>query len=121
MVLGICAFGLWGFYALFFKQLAHIHPLEIVAHRAFWSVPVAGVILFATGRTRDISRSFANPRLLLMLCISTLLVSISWGFFVWAVAVERTLEASLGYYINPLLNVLVGFVLLSERFPKYSW
>lgn len=118
VVLGICAFGLWGFYALFFKQLAHIHPLEVVAHRAFWAVPVAGAILFATGRTRDISRSFANPRLFMMLCVSTLLVSISWGFFVWAVAVERTLEASLGYYINPLLNVFIGFLLLGERFSK---
>lgn len=116
VALGICAFSLWGFYGLFFKQLAHISAMEIVAHRGFWSIPVAGIILFAMGRTGDIARSFRNPHILKMLCISTMMVAISWGFFVWAVAQGRTLEASLGYYINPLLNVLVGFVLLGERF-----
>jgi chloramphenicol-sensitive protein RarD len=116
VLLGLCAFSLWGFYALYFKQLAHINPAEVVAHRAFWSVPFAGIILFAMGRTGDIARAFRSPRILGLLCITTLLVTINWGFFVWAVAVDRTLEASLGYYINPLLNVLIGFALLGERF-----
>ena len=115
-MLGIVAFSMWGFYALFFKQLAHIDPLEIVAHRAFWSISVAGAILLYMGRTADIKRALASSKIMRILFVTALLVTINWGFFVWAVAVGRTLEASLGYYINPLLNVLVGYALLGERF-----
>ncbi len=116
VLLGLAAFSLWGFYALFFKMLAHISPLEIVAHRAFWAVPFSGAILFAMGRTSDIGRAFRSPQVLMTLCLTTLLVAVNWGFFVWAVGVGRTLEASLGYYINPLLNVVIGYALLGERF-----
>ena len=116
VLLGLTAFSLWGFYALFFKMLAHISPMEIVAHRAFWAVPFSGAILFAMGRTSDIGRAFRSPQVLKLLCLTTLLVAVNWGFFVWAIAVDRTLEASLGYYINPLLNVVIGFALLGERF-----
>jgi chloramphenicol-sensitive protein RarD len=115
VMLAVLAYGLWAFYGLFFKQLSAIDPLEVVAQRGFWSVPVAGVILFAMGRTRDIVRAFQTPRLMVMLFISSLMVAISWGFFVWAIGVGRTLETSLGYYINPLLSVLIGAVLLGER------
>jgi chloramphenicol-sensitive protein RarD len=114
----LIAFITWGFYALFFKLLAHVDPLEIVAHRAFWAVPIAGIILFAMGRTNDIVKAFTTPRLLGMLCITTVLVAIAWGFMVWAVAVDRTLETSLGFYINPLLNVLLGYFFLGERFSR---
>ncbi len=115
VLLAIVAYGLWAFYGLFFKQLADIDPLEVVAQRGFWSIPVAGLILFAMGRTRDIFRAFTTPRLMGMLFLSTLMVATSWGFFVWAVGAGRTLETSLGYYINPLLSVLLGYVLLGER------
>ena len=115
VVLAVMAYGLWAFYGLFFKQLAHIDPLEVVAQRGFWAVPVAGAILFAMGRTRDIARAFQTPRLMGMLFLSSLMVAISWGFFVWAVGAGRTLETSLGYYINPLLSILIGYVLLGER------
>ncbi len=114
----LIAFVTWGFYALFFKLLAHVDPLEIVAHRAFWAVPIAGIILFAMGRTGDIVRSFTTPRLFGMLCITTTLVAIAWGFMVWAVAVDRTIETSLGFYINPLLNVMLGYIFLGERFTR---
>jgi len=115
VMLAVAAYGVWAFYGLFFKQLADIDPLEVVAQRGFWSVPVAGVILFAMGRTRDIYRAFRTPRLMGMLFLSTLSVATSWGFFVWAVGAGHTLETSLGYYINPLLSVLIGYVLLGER------
>jgi chloramphenicol-sensitive protein RarD len=115
VMLAIAAYGLWAFYGLFFKQFSAIDPLEVVAQRGFWSVPVAGVILFAMGRTGDIVRAFTTPRLMAMLFLSSLMVAISWGFFVWAIGVGRTLETSLGYFINPLLSVLIGAVLLGER------
>lgn len=115
ILLAVMAYGLWGFYALFFKQLADVSPIEVTAHRALWAVPIAGVVLLILGRTRDIPRVLRTPRLLGLLVLTTCLVTINWGFFVWAVSVHRTVEASLGYYINPLLNVLVGFVVLKER------
>jgi chloramphenicol-sensitive protein RarD len=112
----VAAYGLWGFYGLFFKLMAHIDPLEVVAHRAFWSIPIAGGLLVAMGSTGDVGKAMASPPVLGKLVISSFLVAVSWGFFVWAIAVGRTLEASLGYYINPLLNVIIGFALLGERF-----
>lgn len=114
----LAAYLLWGSYGLFFKLLAHVDALEVVAHRAFWSIPVAALVLAAMHRLGDIARVLADPRLMGRLAISATLVAISWGFFVWGVAVGRTLETSLGYYINPLLNVLIGYALLGERFGR---
>lgn len=114
----LAAFGLWILGPLFFKLIGHISPLEIVAHRALWSVPVGAAIVLYAGRTADIVRALKTPRLLALLFVSTVLISFNWTVFVWAVANDRTLDASLGYFINPLLNVLIGYVFLSERLTR---
>ena len=114
----LLAYGLWGTYALYFGALAHFDALEVVAHRAFWSLPVAGAVLIALGRMADLWDIFADWRLMAKMLLTSFLVGVSWGFFVWAVAVDRTLETSLGYYINPLLNVLIGFAVLGERLSR---
>ena len=116
VLLALGAFGLWSFYALFFKLLGHINPVEVTVHRGFWSLPVAGLVLVALGRTSDIGRALTNPKIMALLVVTAGLLTINWGFFVWAISQERTIEASLGYFINPLLNVLIGYVLLGERF-----
>ncbi|MFW6077924.1 MAG: EamA family transporter RarD, partial [Hyphomicrobiales bacterium] len=115
VVYALLAFGLWGFYGLFFAAVAHIDVLEIVAHRAFWSVPFALGVLWALGKLSDVSLVLADRRLMVRLLFTSFFVAVNWSVMVWAVSVDRTLEASLGYYINPLLNVVIGFVLLSER------
>ncbi len=112
----VLAYALWGCSALFFKLLGHISALEIVAHRAFWSVPLAIVALLVMRRLAEVGGIFRNPSLLLRLALSAALVGSNWGVFVWAVAADRTLETSLGYYINPLLNVVVGYLAFGERF-----
>ena len=117
----ISAYTLWGLYAVFFSWLAHVNALEVIAHRAFWSIPVAGAIMLALGRTADIMRVVRSPKLLAIMCLSTLMVTLSWGFFVWGVAQGRALEVALGYYINPLLNVLVGYVVLRESMSKLQF
>ena len=97
------------------KAVAHIGSLEVLAHRTIWSIPVALLVLLITRRTSDIARVFKNPRNLAMIAISALLIGVNWGLYVWAIAVERTVEAALGYYINPLLSVALGMALLGEK------
>ncbi|HHI82045.1 MAG TPA: EamA family transporter RarD [Rhizobiales bacterium] len=118
VIYALSAFGLWALNPLFFKLLAHVNPFEVIVHRAFWSVPVGLAITFYLGRTGDIKRVFQTPGLLARMSVSALLISGNWVLFVWAVAAGLTLQASLGYFINPLLNVLIGFLLLGERLTR---
>lgn len=109
------AYVLWGFLPFYMKALDHVSPVEIVAHRAIWSVPVAGILLLVMRRTADIRAALRSPGTLAMAALTAGLISVNWGLYVWAIAVERALETALGYYINPLVNVLLGALLLGER------
>lgn len=117
----LSAYSLWGFLPLYMKALAHISPVEVIAHRVLWSVPVAGAILIATGRTRDLARALVTPRMLVMAALTATLVSINWGIYVWAIGSGRALDAALGYYINPLFSILLGSLLLRERLAPAQW
>lgn len=112
------AFFLWGMFPIYLKAVGHIPAIEVVAHRVLWSIPVAGAIILWLGRTDDLKIAFKSPRVLLMAAITAGLISINWGIYVWAIAAERAVEGALGYYINPLVNVVLGVVLLGERFTK---
>ncbi len=112
------AFLLWGFLPFYMKAVGHIPAWEVVAHRVVWSVPVAGAILWWLGRTHDLKAALKNPRTLAGAALTAGLISINWGVYVWAISAERTVEAALGYYINPLVNVLLGAVFLRERFDR---
>lgn len=112
------AFGLWGFMPLYVKALEHVPAAELVAHRVVWSVPVAGAVLLALGRTGDIALALRSPRTLGMAALTALVISINWGVYVWAIMAERALEAALGYYINPLVSVMLGAVLLGEKLSR---
>ena len=109
------AYLLWGFLPLYMKAVDHIPPLEILVHRIIWSVPVAGVVLLALGRTADIKTAFRSPRTLLMAAVTAAIITVNWGVYVWAISVDRTVETALGYYINPLVTVALGALLLGER------
>ena len=115
------AYLLWGFLPLYMKWLAHVPAVEIVAHRILWSVPVAGLVLFLLGRTGDIKRVLQDPKSLAMGCVTAALISVNWGVYVWSISVDRTLDAALGYYINPLFSVFLGSVLLGERLMRLQW
>ncbi|TKT81327.1 EamA family transporter RarD [Aquamicrobium sp. LC103] len=114
------AYGLWGFLPLYMKAVAHIPAAEVVAHRVVWSVPVAGAILLALGRTADIAAALRSPRTLLMAALTAAIITINWGVYVWAIAVDRTVETALGYYINPLVTIVLGAVFLGERLNRYQ-
>jgi len=111
----LSAFIIWGFLALFWKATSHISPIEVTAHRALWSLPTAGLILWVMGRTGDILPTLKSPKRILTLLVCTVLISVNWGVFIWAISVDRTIETALAYYINPLLTVALGAAFLSER------
>ena len=111
----LAAYLFWGFLPLFMKLVAHISPAEVVAHRILWSVPIAGTVLVLIGRTADLRRALASPKMVMQAALTAALVSVNWGIYVWAIFAERALDAALGYYINPLFSVFLGAVLLGEK------
>jgi chloramphenicol-sensitive protein RarD len=115
------AYLIWGFLPLYMKALAHVPAPEVIAHRILWSVPIAGLILIALGRTRDLASALKTPRMVGMAAVTATLISINWGVYVWAIANDRTLDAALGYYMNPLFSVALGAVLLGERLAPAQW
>lgn len=112
------AYILWGFLPLYMKMISHIPAAEVVAHRVIWSVPIAGALLIYLGRTKDVRAAFLNPKTLAMGCLTAALITINWGIYVWAISVDRTLDAALGYYINPLFSVALGAIFLRERLTR---
>lgn len=111
----LAAYLLWGFLPLYMKALAHIPPVEVIAHRVLWSVPVALLVLWWLGRTGDLRAALRNPRMLGMGAVTAALISVNWGIYVWAIGSGHALDAALGYYINPLFSIFLGAVLLRER------
>ncbi|MEO5614769.1 MAG: EamA family transporter RarD, partial [Cypionkella sp.] len=114
----LTAYLLWGFLPIFMKAVGHISPAEVIAHRVIWSIPIAGAVLWATGRTADLWVALRTPRMLLMAMATAALISVNWGIYVWSIGAGHALDAALGYYINPLFSVFLGAVLLGERLSR---
>lgn len=119
LALAIGAYGLWGVLPLYFHILARVPALQILAHRVVWSVLFLGVLVLALGRAGDIWRA-ARGRTLLLLCASAALIAINWFIYIWSVETGHVLEASLGYFINPLVNVALGMLVLGERLRRWQ-
>ncbi|MEO0865082.1 MAG: EamA family transporter RarD [Pseudomonadota bacterium] len=117
----IGAYTLWGFLPLYMKALDHVGPVEVVAHRIIWSVPVAALLLILLRRTSDLWAALGNPRMLAMGCVTAALISVNWAIYVWAIADGRALDAALGYYANPLFSVALGAIFLGERPNGMQW
>ena len=111
----IGAYTIWGFMPLFFKQLQGISPVEIVAHRVVWSVLLITAILWASRRLGEFTSALADPRIRRYMIASTSLIAANWLIYIWAITNEHILAGSLGYYINPLINVALGVVFFRER------
>lgn len=109
------AYLFWGILPLYMKALAHIPAFEVIAHRIVWSVPVAGIVLLALGRLGDVKAAFRNPRTIAMASLTAALVTINWGTYVWAIGAGHSLDAAMGYFINPLFSIFLGAVLLKEK------
>lgn len=114
----LAAYLMWGALPIYLKAVGHIPSIEVVAHRIIWSVPIAGLLLILLRRTRDLRAALASPRTMAMGCVTAALISVNWGIYVWSIAVGKTVDAALGYYINPLFSVFLGAVLLGERMSR---
>ncbi len=112
----IIAHLFWGVMAYYFSWIIHIPPYEIAVHRGLWSLPIAAVVIWWFGQWGDVWRVLKRPRHILILAFTGSIILFNWGFYVWSIEAGRALEASLGYFINPLLNVVAGYFLLGERF-----
>ncbi|MCA0014280.1 EamA family transporter RarD [Mesorhizobium sp. B292B1B] len=117
-LLALGAYFLWGLLPFYMKAVAHLPLAEVIAHRIVWSVPIAAAVLVWAGRTADFKAAIRSPRTIAMAALTAALISVNWGVYVWAIAVDRTVETALGYYINPLVSVVVGALLLGERLDR---
>ncbi|WP_431321897.1 EamA family transporter RarD [Rhizobium sp. YTU87027] len=111
----LTAYLLWGFLPIYMKAVAHISPAEVIAHRIVWSLPLAGLVLIVLGRTHDIRTALRSPRMMAMAALTASLITVNWGTYVWAIGSGHSLDAALGYFINPLFSIFLGAVVLRER------
>jgi chloramphenicol-sensitive protein RarD len=109
------AFFIWGFAPLYWRLLVDIHALELLAHRIVWALPLLVLWMTLYKRWRGLGATLNNLKVITALLSSTVLIAVNWGMFIWAVNNNRVLDASLGYFINPLVSVLLGLVFLHER------
>jgi len=121
VIFGLAAYLWWGVVPVYFKAVAAVPALEVLAHRVIWSVVLLGFLMRVFRRWPGALASLRDRMTLLTLVGSTTLIALNWLTFIWAVASGKLLQASLGYYINPLVNVLLGFVFLSERLRAWQW
>jgi chloramphenicol-sensitive protein RarD len=115
LLLGLGAYLLWGVLPLYFKAIANVLPSEIVAHRILWSLLFLAVLVAMWKRWPALRAAVATPKVAMTLAVTAMLIAINWLVYIWAVLNGHVLEGSLGYYLNPLVNVLLGVVLLKER------
>ena len=118
---GVGAYGVWGILPIYFKALADVGAADIVAHRVVWSVPFLALLLFALRGWSEIRRVIGNPKLVGFLSVTAVLIATNWLLYVYAVTSGHILAGSLGYYLNPLVNVLLGRALLKERLVWLQW
>lgn len=111
----IAAYSIWGFMPVFFKLFEGVGELEVVSHRVIWCVPLLLGILFLRKQMDDLARTLRNPKAIRLLLFSALLIAANWLIYIYAVTNDHVIAASLGYFLNPLLNVLLGYLFLSER------
>ena len=115
VLFAIAAYTIWGLAPIYFKSVAHVPAFEVLAHRIIWAFILVLVLIVATGRMQRVVAAFKAPALLAKLAIAACLIGFNWFLFIWSVANDFILEASLGYYINPLFNVVIGMVFFAER------
>lgn len=113
--MGLGAYTLWGVLPLYFKAMADVRATEIVAHRILWSLVFLGALASLSGRWSGIRAALANRRVFLTLMVTSVLIGVNWLTYIYAVMSGHVLEGSLGYYLNPLVNVLLGVFLLKEK------
>jgi len=121
LLYGLAAYGLWGVMPIYFKWLQAVPSVDIVAHRIVWSLAVLLILATVGGAWAQINAALGNVRLLAMLFLTALLIGTNWLLYVYAINSGHILAGSLGYYLNPLANILLGRFILKERLSRLQW
>lgn len=121
LLAAIFAFSVWGVFPLYWHLLKAVPAMQIIAHRVIWcGVFVVGYLLLTEGRDW-LRQALSTPKVGRLLLLSSVLISSNWGIYIWAIVQDRVVDASLGYFINPLVNVLLGVLVLHERLNRTQW
>ncbi|WP_229054781.1 EamA family transporter RarD [Aeromicrobium sp. Leaf350] len=118
---GVAAYLFWGFMPLYWPLLDPADPLEALAHRVVWSLVFVGLLLTVTRRWGSFLEILRQPRLVVLLFLASVVIAVNWGAFIYGVTNDRVIETSLGYFINPLVTVLVGVFVLGENLRRLQW
>lgn len=121
IIFALGAYFIWGIAPVYFKLIQQVAPGEIMTHRVIWSFFFMLVLITVSRNWRSVRTLLKHPKKVLLLALSAVVVCSNWLLYIWAVNNHHMLEASLGYFINPLLNVLVGMLFLGERFRRLQW
>ena len=121
LLFGLAAYGLWGVMPIYFKLLKAVPSIDIVAHRIVWSLVVLALLATLARAWDQIGAAVRNPRTLVMLFLTALLIGTNWLLYVYAINSGHILAGSLGYYLNPLANILLGRFILKERLTRLQW
>jgi chloramphenicol-sensitive protein RarD len=116
----IGAYMTWGLFPIYWKRLEGVPAGQLIAHRIVWSFILLCLVIITTRQARAV-RAALNPRILTTYLVAALLISVNWYTYVWAVTHHRVVEASLGYYINPLFSVLLGVLIFREKLRPFQW
>ncbi len=120
-ILAVLAYTMWGIAPIYFKALDTVPALEILSHRVLWSFVFLAILLHISRRWHSVVNVVKNKKRFALLALTGALVGVNWLIFIWAVNTDHMLDASLGYYINPLLNVCLGMIFWGERLRKLQW
>jgi len=121
LIYGVSAYVLWGMFPLYWPLLEPANPLEIVSHRAVWTLVFCLIVLAITHAVKSTLATFRRPKVAAKLFLASVLISINWLIYIWATNNDHVVEASLGYYINPLIIIAFGVVLLKEKMRRLQW
>ena len=120
-LLGLAAYVLWGGFPLYWPLLEPAGSVELLAHRILWSVVTLAVLVLVLRRTGQFRALFRDRRVFLLLSLAAVVITINWGTYIYGVTNDRVVETSLGYFMNPLVTVLMGVLLLGERLRRLQW
>ncbi|MGO2509434.1 MAG: EamA family transporter RarD [Vibrio hibernica] len=121
VLLAIMAYMMWGIAPIYFKALGEVSPFEILCHRIIWSFVFLAALLYFTKGWELIKTTLKSRTKVLYLLVTSVTIGVNWLVFIWAISIDHMLDASLGYYINPLFNILLGMIFLNEQLRKMQW
>ena len=121
LIYGVSAYVLWGMFPLYWPLLEPANPLEIVSHRAVWTLVFCIIVLAISHALKSTLATFKRPKVAIKLFLASILISINWLVYIWATNNGHVVEASLGYYINPLIIIAFGVILLKEKMRQLQW